>query len=436
MPLLWEISASGPLKGAIRPQSDKSLTHRALLFGGIGDGKTTIKSPLLGDDCLATAECLKQMGVQVRSFEARLEVNGKQNWDSPEEPLDCGNSGTTARLISGIIASQEIIAIITGDESLKKRPMKRVTGPLREMGALIEGDSLPIKIDGGNLRPIEYDTPVASAQIKSCLLLASLRGTGEMIIHEPAKSRDHTERLLKALGADIVSMGRSIKLKVPFEIPAFEISIPGDISSAAFFMVAAAIVPESAIVLKDVGINPTRSGIIDVFKQIGCKVIVLNEILEMGEPRGDLLIEFPDTPDAFYIEGHLVPRLIDEIPVLAVLATQCHGTTVVKDAAEVRVKESDRLKLMANALNQMGANIKETPDGLIIKGPTPLNAIEFDAHLDHRIAMSLMIAGLIAKGTMRLTGVETVSSSYPDFLQHLGSLQEDRTFKQVTFESS
>ncbi len=432
MRLKWKILSSGPLNGTIRPQSDKSLTHRALLFAGLADGKSTIFNPLLGEDCLATIECLRKVGVEITQFSDRLEVIGKRIWDSPSVELYCGNSGTTARLLSGIIASQNITARLTGDASLSQRPMKRITAPLREMGAAIDSDSLPFTIIGGQIRPIEFYSPISSAQVKSCVLLASLSSNGLMIVHEPTKSRDHTERKLAALGADIVTDDFIVRLKVPFEIPCFSTTIPADISSAAYFLVAQLLIPNSNVTLLQVGCNETRTGIYDVLKQIGCELVFENSSQEMGEPNADVRVSPPIQLQRFEISGALVPRLIDEIPVLAVLATQCYGTTIIKDSAEVRVKESDRLHQMALALNKMGADIVETPDGLIINGPTQLNAIEFDANLDHRIAMSLTIAGLIAQGTTILTGIETVASSYPEFLNHLSQLQSEVTVIEST----
>jgi len=420
--------ARNGLKGTIRVPSDKSLTHRAFLLAAIADSKCNIKHPLLGDDPRSTLSCLKSLGCEV-SIEGNkhVTIHPPKNFVQTDRPLDCGNSGTTARLICGLLASRDLKTTLIGDSSLSKRPMKRVQTPLELMGAKFENETLPMTIYGSQLRGICYESPVSSAQIKSCVLLAGLRAQGNTMVIEPSLSRDHTETMLASLGVNVTRGferdGRPFSEIEPKEsIPGFEFSPPADISSAAFFMVASAIVNKSDILLTEIGVNPTRVGILEIFDQIGIKYSYENERINLGEPRVDISIQFgvPDKP--FTIEGALVARLIDEIPILGILATQLNGTSVIRDAKELRVKESDRIEQIAVGLSKMGAQVETFDDGLAISGPTPLKGAQIDADGDHRIAMSFAIAGLIAGGETVINGAETITTSYPDFIRDLSVL--------------
>lgn len=415
----------GPLLGTLRPPSDKSLTHRAFMFGALARTPSRIRMPLLGEDCISTLNCLRAMGALYSIEGDEVCIAPPPDLMQPTTDLDCGNSGTTMRLLAGIVAARDLDVCMFGDESLSRRPMKRIAEPLRQMGATVEGDTPPLRIRGGNLQAIDYASPVASAQIKSCVLLAGLRASGKTWVTEPAPSRDHTERMLRALGVTVV---RESPVRVGVEPGAswdgFEFCVPADISSAAFWMVASAIVPGSKVTLNQIGINPTRTGILDVFQAAGINCAVNPSSDEMGEPTGDIVVEHVAAPKAFEIAGALVPRLVDEIPVLAVLATQCHGKTIVRDAAELKVKESDRIQVVADGLNAMGAQVEPTADGMIIHGPTPLSGISIQAGGDHRIAMAFAVAGFIASGETAIDGFESVHTSYPEFMQHYLQLQQ------------
>ena len=418
------VHRSGPLKGSIRVPSDKSLSHRSLIFAALAKTPSVIHNPLNSEDCEATAHALSKMGHQIELGESVFRVT-PGTWKSPESPLDCGNSGTTMRLLSGVIASRpEVKATLVGDASLSKRPMGRIAKPLRLMGAGVEGEQAPLTITGTSLTGIEYTSPVASAQIKSCILLAGLNAEGTTAVTEPAQSRNHTELMLKALGVKVEVDHLTVKVEKA-EWDGFEIHVPGDISSAAFWMAAASIVPGSNVTLTGVGTNPTRSGILDVLKQSGATFTESPENEELGEPVSTLEISHTDSLKPFTIEGGLVPRLIDEIPVLAVLATQCHGKTIIRDAAELKVKESDRIALVVDGLRKMGAHIEAREDGMEISGPTPLVGTEIHAQGDHRIAMSFAVAGLIAEGTTTIHGAESIATSYPDFEKHLHELTQN-----------
>lgn len=405
------------LQGEIRPPSDKSLTHRAYMFASIASSPSVVTNCLQGEDCQSTLRCLRAMGLQVDGN--RLTPSA---WSSPTHTLDCGNSGTTARLISGLIASRPVAATLSGDESLSRRPMGRIVSPLRAMGARIEGENLPLFIQGGHLNGIRYESPVASAQIKSCVLLAGLRASGTTWLREPSVSRDHTERMLRATGVTLLDDDGWIGVEGGQQPDGFEFDVPADISSAAFWLVAAALVPGSRLTLRSVGVNPSRTGILDVLRQVGVHVEMQNSRTELGEPVADLEVNSPNQLKPLVIEGDLVPRLIDEIPVLAVLATQGEGISIIRDAKELRVKESDRIDVMSNALTKMGANIETFDDGMIINGPTSLVGGKFQANGDHRVAMALGIAGLVASGETEVFGAETIATSYPDFYEHLQHL--------------
>ena len=434
------IRSVAALRGEFRPPSDKSLTHRAYMLGAAATGESMVRMPLTGDDCEATLRCLSQMGLQcVRSSPTEVKLLPATAWSQPAEPLDCGNSGTTMRLMSGLIASRDLEVIMVGDASLSKRPMKRIAEPLRLMGAKVEGDTPPLRIKGSSdLVGIDYVSPVASAQVKSCTLLAGLLANGETWVTEPSLSRDHTERMLSALGVKVrrgALLDGVFSEDVDFDSPhlpeasawragvvggsqlnAFEFTVPGDISSAAFFMVAAAILPTSRIEIKDLSVNPSRTGILDVFLEAGIPCILDDERSELGEPVADVVVAAPfEKKRSFTIEGSLVPRLIDEIPVLAVLATQCEGETVIRDARELRVKESDRIELVAKGLRDMGAEVETFEDGMAIRGPVKLKGAHIEAKHDHRIAMAFAVAGLAAEGDTVIEGAEAVATSFPGF---------------------
>ncbi len=408
------------LAGELRPPSDKSLSHRALMFGSIAIGRSLVRNLLGSEDVAATRQALTQLGCTFQETPNGLIIEPGQ-WRSPDRAIDCGNSGTSMRLLAGLIASHPIEAILTGDHSLSRRPMKRIAEPLALMGAKIEGETPPLHIHGGNLRGITYQTPVASAQIKSAILLAGLRAEGETWVSEPMPSRDHTERMLRAAGVDVLSGDLGVGVRGGSILKSFEFDVPADISSAAFWMVAAAIVPGARITLREVGVNPSRTGILDVLAQVGVHVLVEERDDELGEPVADLTVSQSGLRP-FTIGGALVPRLIDEIPVLAVLATQADGVSHIRDARELRVKESDRVESVAKGLRAMGAEVETHDDGLSISGPTNLRGAEIEADGDHRIAMAFAIAGLIAQGETLINGAETIASSYPNFDRDLAKL--------------
>lgn len=418
-----QVHAVKKLQGSIRPPSDKSLTHRALMFGSIARGKSEIRQPLMGHDCIATEIIVQQLGARVERVEHHAVSLSGATLCSPQNALDCGNSGTTMRLMCGLLAGRGIDAMLIGDASLSKRPMRRVVDPLTLMGASIQGDNAPLTILAvTKLRGIDYTTPVASAQIKSAILLAGLTADGATRVTEPSRSRDHTERMLSALGAPIEANDKSVTISQGWQLPAFSFEVPADISSAAFWMVAAGLIKGSEVEFRDIGINPTRSGILDVFGQIGISVHVANERAELGEPLANIAVQESGARRPFIIEGDLVPRLVDEIPVLAVMATQLEGTSIIRNASELRVKESDRIESVAKGLRDMGAKVDTFEDGMAISGPTPLHGAHIEADLDHRIAMAFTIAGLIAEGETTIGGAESVDTSYPDFFHHLDVL--------------
>ena len=415
------VTRAQAVSGEIVIPSDKSLTHRSYLLGAIANGPSRIENPLRGEDCESTRHCLKQLGTRFEDDRTFVNVIPAKEWSQPTEPLDCGNSGTTMRLLSGLVASRSLTVTMKGDASLSRRPMKRIAKPLNEMGATVTGETPPLTIQGGNLHGITYHSEVASAQVKSCVLLAGLRADGKTVLHEPSKSRDHTERMLTAMGAAITVNGNSVEIEPTFDLKPFEMRVPGDISSAAFWMVAGALLAEQPLTLIGVNVNPTRTGILDVLSQVGVSVSYDNQREENGEPVADLVITRNGTTP-FVIEGSLVPRLIDEIPVLAVLATQLSGETIVRDARELRVKETDRIGVIAAGLRSMGANIEPTDDGFIIQGPTPLRGTTIDASGDHRVGMAFAIAGLIADGETVIENADSIKTSYPNFEEHLHSI--------------
>ncbi len=409
--------------GSLRPPSDKSLSHRAYMFGAMAAGPSIVRKPLHSEDCLATLRCLEILGMQRSALgNDEWRLTPRSEWLNPSQPLDCGNSGTTMRLLSGLVASRPVAATLIGDASLSRRPMKRIAEPLRLMGATIAGETAPLEIVGGSLNAIRYHSPVASGQIKSCVLFAALRATGTTEITEPALSRDHTERMLAATGVKLDRVGLTVSLQGGQAPTAFEFTVPADISSAAFPACLAALHPGTEIVLTELGLNPSRTGMLDVLKEVGVDVTVNLKSDQLGEPFGDVTLRSPDILKPFTIAGDLVPRLIDEIPVLAVLATQCHGTSVIRDAREMRVKETDRIETMARGLRAMGATVETFEDGMAITGPTMLSGVEIEAGDDHRIAMSFFIAGSIAAGSTRIHGAHSIQTSYPKFVEDMRSL--------------
>lgn len=402
---------------------DKSISHRALMLGAIAQGETQIQGLLLGEDPRSTAACFRAMGATISELNSDLvtvQGIGLGNLQEPANVLDAGNSGTTIRLMLGLLSSQpDGFFCVTGDDSLRSRPMKRVIHPLQQMDAQIwhrSGGFAPLAVRGQRLKPIHYQSPIASAQVKSCILLAGLTTEGKTTVTEPALSRDHSERMLRAFGAEVLVDPETCSATVvgPAQLQGQRVVVPGDISSAAFWLVAGAIVPDSDLVIENVGINPTRTGILDVLQAMGADITQENFREVAGEPVADLHVRYSRLK-ACTIAGDVIPRLIDEIPILAVAAATAVGTTVIRDAAELRVKESDRLAVTATQLNRLGANVTELPDGLEITGGTPLNGADVDSHTDHRIAMSLAIAALIARGTTTIERAESAAISYPEF---------------------
>lgn len=416
------------LQGNITIPGDKSISHRALMLGAIASGETIIRGLLLGEDPRSTAKCFQAMGAQIselNSEQVRVMGVGEKGLQEPFEVLDAGNSGTTMRLMLGLLASQSgKFFSVTGDDSLKTRPMSRVIKPLQEMGAIIYGrnnhQNAPLAVVGQNLKPIHYHSPIASAQVKSCILLAGLMSEGKTTVTEPALSRDHSERMLHAFGGklEIDKDTHSVTIEGGTPLQGQTVIVPGDISSAAFWLVAGAITPDSELTITNVGINPTRTGILEALEMMGADITIINERETAGEPVADLRVKTSKLK-ACTLSGAIIPRLIDEIPILAVAGCFAEGTTIIKDAEELRVKESDRLAVMALELGKMGAKITELPDGLEITGGNPLQGAEVDSYTDHRIAMSLAIASLNAKGTTTINRAEAVSISYPTFVDTL-----------------
>lgn len=423
------VSAAGPLRGTVSVPGDKSISHRAVMLGALALGTTEITGFLSGEDCLRTTAAFRQMGISLElkaNSMVRVHGRGLRGLKAPAAVLDAGNSGTTTRLLMGILAGQPFQSVIDGDPSLKKRPMGRVTEPLQKMGAVFssqEGENrLPLTIQGGHLKGISYTLPVASAQIKSSILLATLFADSPSRIEQPAPSRDHTEILLRAFGGRVDENGPFLTGYPAAELCAQKVNVPGDISSAAFFMTAALLIPGSSIVLKNTGINPTRTGILEVFQAMGAKIQVQNPSQSGGEPAADLVVSHSPLQGSV-IEGDLIPRLIDELPIIALAATQAQGTTIIRDASELKVKESDRIAAVSAALNALGAKVSPTSDGMIIEGPTPLTGTALSCHMDHRIAMMGAVAGLIARSETILDGGEWVDVSYPGFFEEINRLQ-------------
>ena len=434
MPLALGTTAGRSLRGTVRVPGDKSISHRSLLFGAIADGTTTIEGLLPAEDPLSTAACLRAMGVDVSPIVAGQTVTvqgvGLDGFREPESVLDCGNSGTTMRLMLGLLAGRAgRHFVLTGDDSLRRRPMKRVGGPLAEMGATIAGRSggnlAPLAIQGQTLRGATIRTPVASAQVKSAILLAALTAEGPTTVIEPVQSRDHSERMLRAFGAELSVGGpgnTEVTVKPGQRLRGQAVVVPGDISSAAFWLVAGAITSGADLTVENVGLNPSRTGILDVLEQMGARIEVLNQRDVAGEPVGDLRVTHGPLK-AFEIGADLIPRLVDEIPVLAVAACCAEGVSRVSGAEELRVKETDRLAVMARQLGAMGARIEEFADGMAIQGGVQLHGAEVDSETDHRVAMSLAVAAQIATGATQLHRPEAAAVSYPEFWSDLERLQ-------------
>ena len=420
---------SGTLKGEITVPGDKSISHRSVMFGSIAKGTTEITGFLQGADCLSTISCFRKMGVDIENNRDCVLVHGRglHGLTAPDSVLDCGNSGTTTRLISGILAGQKFSCTLTGDASIQKRPMKRIMEPLSMMGARIESvhqnGCAPLAITGSPLHGIHYHSKVASAQVKSSILLAGLYAEGKTQVTEPALSRNHTEIMLRFFGAHVTSSGRTASILPADELYGQKITVPGDISSAAYFIAAGLLVPGSELLIKNVGINPTRDGILRVCKAMGADITLLNAVYDSGEPVADLLVRHSSLK-AVEIGGDLIPTLIDEIPVIAVMACAASGTTIIRDAAELKVKESNRIRTVVDNLKVMGAQIEETDDGMIIHGGNPLHGGIIESHLDHRIAMSFAIASLIADGETIIRDADCVNISYPVFYKDLEKLKQ------------
>lgn len=426
------IKKAKELRGEITPPADKSISHRAVMFASLAKGQSRIKNFLLAADPLSSLNAMKSLGVEIAITDSKeIIVNGKGLYSlkEPDNVIDCGNSGTTIRLLSGILAGQPFLSVLTGDDSLRYRPMKRIINPLSLMGANIMGRAEnkfpPIVIKGGFLKGINYEMPIASAQVKSAILLAGVYAKGETTLTEPHKSRDHTEKILKNMGIDININDNIIKLFPPdHELNPLDITIPNDFSSAAFFIAGACIVPNSEILIKQVNLNETRTGFFEVLKSMGAIIEISNITEQGGELVGDIFVKSASQLKGITVQGDIIPRLIDEFPILCIVATQAEGKTVIKDAKELRAKESDRIKAMTSELKKMGVKIKEFEDGVEIEGLCKLIGKEVYSYKDHRIAMALSIAGLIAEGETTIKDANCVNISFPEFYDLLEMLQK------------
>lgn len=420
------------LKGEITPPPDKSISHRAVMFASLAKGESRIKNFLWAKDPISSLNAMKSLGVKIEVNDIKeiiVQGEGLQSLKEPEDVIDCGNSGTTIRLLSGILAGQPFLSILSGDESLRQRPMKRIIEPLRQMGVEIcsraENRFPPVVIRGGNLKGISYEMPIASAQIKSAILLAGLFAKGDTTVKEPHKSRDHTEKMLKSMGVELYITNNTIKISQPSqELKAFDIAIPNDFSSAAFFIGGACLVPDSEVIIKNVCLNETRTGFLEVLRSMGAKIEIFNLKEQAGEPVGDILVKKSSGLKGVTVQGEIIPRLIDEFPILCIIATQAEGLTVIRDAKDLRAKESDRIKAMVTELSKMEVPIKELEDGVEIKGPCKLKGTEVYSYKDHRIAMALSIAGLISEGKTTIIDADCVDISFPEFYDLLEILQK------------
>ncbi len=409
-------------RGEVKVSGDKSITHRGFIIGAVARGRSVLRGYSRCQDCVATLKTLRELGIFTEESESTVSIQGKGlgGLTEPDDVLNCENSGTTMRLLAGLLSGQDFFSVLTGDGSLRRRPMSRIIQPLSQMGAEIRARSggrfAPLSIQGSTLKSIDYTLPVASAQVKSAILLAGLCADGETIVEEPYPTRDHTERMLALFGAKIEKAGeRTILRGEDSNLEAKELIVPGDLSSAAYFIVLASLARDSEILLKDVGVNPTRTGILDALEMMGAGISFLNRRTVSNEPVADLMIKSGGL-EGREVSGKLIPRLIDEIPVLAVAATQAEGVTVVRDAAELRVKETDRIKAIVKELKKMGAKIEEREDGFTVEGPTRLYGASCSSFGDHRIAIALAIAGLIADGVTTIDGAECIDISFPEFI--------------------
>lgn len=421
----YEIKKMRSANGEITVPGDKSISHRAVMFGAIADGVTHITGFLKGADCLSTIDCFRKMGIEIDVTEDMITVHGKgiNGLSKPSEMLYTGNSGTTTRLLCGLLCAQPFDTDITGDSSICRRPMGRVTKPLSLMGANIENEYCPLHIHGKEITGIDYKMTVASAQVKTALILAALYANGDTVIHETEKSRDHTELMLSAMGANIKVDGLDITVSKTDKLTAQDIDVPGDISSAAFFLVLGLILPDSEIVIRNVGMNPTRTGIIDVLKDMGADLEIFNERTATGEPAADIRVRSSKLHST-KICGDIIPRLIDELPVIATAALFADGTTVIADAQELKVKETDRIKAVCDEFKKCGADITPTADGMIIVGNKPLCGADFETYGDHRMAMSLAILAQRAEGKSTLSDSKCVDVSYPKFFEDFYGLND------------
>lgn len=421
------IQHTSHLRGEVTVPGDKSISHRSVMFGSIAKGTTEIHNFLEGADCLSTISCFQKMGISITNKNGIVTVhgNGLHGLKAPDSILDCGNSGTTTRLISGILAPQNFQVTLTGDESIQKRPMRRIIEPLSMMGADITSvrgnECAPLSICGKPLHGIHYHSKVASAQVKSSILLAGLYADGETSVTEPKLSRNHTELMLQFFGADVKSTGTTATVLPAAELYGNKIHVPGDISSAVYFVAAGLVIPNSEILIKNVGINPTRDGLIRVCRAMNADLTLLNENHDYSEPTADLLVRTSSLKGTV-IEGDIIPTMIDELPTVALMACFAEGTTIIRDAAELKVKESNRIALMVQNLTAMGADVEETEDGMIIHGGKPLHGAVIDTKKDHRIAMTFAIAAMAADGVTTLQDAECVNISYPGFYHDLFSL--------------
>ena len=412
------------LRGEVTIPGDKSISHRAVMLGAISEGTTRITNFLRGADCLSTIACFRKMGIDIEESPDQILVHGKglHGLQAPADILDAGNSGTTTRLISGILAGQSFESTLTGDASIQKRPMKRIITPLTMMGADVEslsGDGCaPLRIRGSHLKGIDYHSPVASAQVKSCILLAGLYADSVTSVTEPYVSRDHSERMLSSFGAALKTDGSTVSIQPEPRLMGQEVAVPGDISSAAYFIAAALLVPGSELLIKNVGINPTRDGILRICRRMGADITILNRREHGREPVADLRVKHSPLTGTV-IEGAVIPTLIDELPILAVMAAFAEGSTVIRDAQELKVKESNRLDILVHHLSAMGADITGTEDGMVINGGRPLHGAVLESHLDHRIAMSFAVAGIAAQGETEILQADCVDISYPGFYRDL-----------------
>ena len=424
-----KFTKSIPLKGELRVPGDKSISHRGVMLGSLAQGTTAVTNFLEGADCLSTINCFRSMGIDISRTEKEILIHGQglHGLSAPSSCLDVGNSGTTMRLLSGILAGQRFSSELTGDASIRKRPMTRVIAPLSLMGGCVEslsGNGLaPLRITGRPLKGMHYQSPVSSAQVKSCVLLAGLYADGQTSVTEPFLSRNHSELMLRSFGAKISSKGTTATVEPEPILIGQKVEVPGDISSAAYFIAAALLIPGSELLIQNVGINPTRDGILKVCASMGAKIEILNSHTCCGEEVADLLVRHSSLKGTV-IEGALIPTLIDELPVLSVLAAFAEGTTIIRDAQELKVKESNRLDIMVHHLTAMGADVEPTEDGMIITGGKPLHGGVLDSYLDHRIAMAFAVAGMAAEGETEITRADCVDISYPDFYKDLEKLKK------------